>query len=133
MPVFNKFFTILLVSAASSIFASEALAGTEPTDSSSEPQESIAETFNQTFFKNSGDSFKAGSILGQLNLIFGFAAAPEGSFPENQISRDGQEIHMLYQELLKQQNQSQPMIRTRDLSNPFDSSLLNELNYIAPR
>ena len=133
MPVFNKFFTILLVGAASSIFASEALAQTEPTESSSQPQETVAEAFDRAFFKHSGDSFEAGRIPAQINLIFGFSASPEGSFPENQIARDAREIDILYKEGLKQQNQSQPMIRTRDLSNPFDSSVLNNPTYLLPR
>ena len=134
MPVFNKFFTILLVGAASSIFASEALAESAPSATAqTEPQENLAETFHRALFENSGDSFEAGSIWGQINLIFGFTALPEGSFPENQISRDARQIDILYKEALKQQNQSQPMIRTRDLSNPFDSSILNNPTYLPPR
>lgn len=45
------------------------------------------------------------------------------SFPENEIAGDGRVSHKLYNELMMQQNTSDPTLRTADLPNPFTSSL----------
>jgi hypothetical protein len=47
-----------------------------------------------------------------------------GPFPENDIAADGDDVHDLYVEVMTQQVFSDPIIRTADLANPFDTSLL---------
>ncbi|HEY9624304.1 MAG TPA: hypothetical protein V6C78_28370 [Crinalium sp.] len=47
-----------------------------------------------------------------------------GPFPENDISSDADDVHDLYVEVMTQQVFSDPIVRTADLTNPFDTSLL---------
>ncbi|MBW4659995.1 MAG: hypothetical protein KME15_15075 [Drouetiella hepatica Uher 2000/2452] len=48
------------------------------------------------------------------------------SFPENEIAGDGRVSHKLYNELMMQQNTSDPTLRTADLPTPFTSSLQSD-------
>jgi hypothetical protein len=47
-----------------------------------------------------------------------------GPFPENDILADGEAVHELYVLASQLQNESDPYLRTADLVNPFDTSLL---------
>jgi len=114
--------TVLTLSAASSLLGSGALANPVPVNYPS-TFESIPEAFNRAFSKESGTAFDSTRITSQLNSIFGWGSFPEGSFPENQISRDGERVHQLFVEQMKQQTNSGPILRTRDLENPFNSSI----------
>lgn len=115
--------TLTTVSSLMSVTAARA----EPTIVTVEPQP-IPQLFENAFFYHTERAFDSFDIGSQINTIIGAESFMEGSYPENQISRDARLVHLLYEEVLEQQLQSQPPIRTRDLPNPFDSSLL-ELNY----
>lgn len=123
--------TMLLASAASSVFALGANAQTGPTDSQTVPPEPISELFNRAFNNKSGDFFQNRSIPRQINLIFGYSSFPRGSYPEIEITRDAKLINVLYRDLLEQQVSSDPVIRTRDLDNPYDTSLRLNPSYRA--
>lgn len=97
----------------------------EPT-SSSQPsgKETISETFNRAFFKNDPDFFRNRSFGRQLDFILGTPSLRGNSFPENEISRDAEVVDIVYQDGLEQQVSSGPIIRTRDLPNPYETSIL---------
>ena len=63
--------------------------------------------------------------MGVLNTIIGFKG-----FPENQISNDGKLIDMVYEDAIKQQSQAVSPIYTRDLTNPYSTSLQENPGYI---
>ncbi|PLZ90418.1 hypothetical protein CI594_18870, partial [Fischerella thermalis CCMEE 5196] len=46
------------------------------------------------------------------------------TFPENQIARDSELVYILYQDVLYQQVSNDPYLRTPDLPNPYNTSLL---------
>ncbi len=78
----------------------------------------VEEVFNRAFFENDPEFFRNRSLGRQLNLIFG----PD--FPENEIIQDTRLVHILYQDVLEQQASSDPIIRTPDLPNPYESTIL---------
>ncbi|TBR59773.1 hypothetical protein BLD44_018235 [Mastigocladus laminosus UU774] len=87
------------------------------------------EAFEQAYFKNSPDFF--GSITSQsdVNDIFGLGSFSRktfsrNTFPENQIARDSELVHILYQDILHQQVSNDPYLRSPDLPNPYNTSLL---------
>lgn len=81
------------------------------------------ELVNQAFSQNSGDFFQQADLSGQLNTIFGWSNFPQGSFPENNITRDGLLLNAILADYFKQLQQGEPTMRTRDIPNPFDSSV----------
>ncbi|MGK7914439.1 MAG: hypothetical protein AB4038_02680 [Prochloraceae cyanobacterium] len=91
----------------------------------------INETFDDAFYYNSESTLDNWGVLGQLNFIFGWQNF-EGSFPENQIYRDAELVNIVHRDAMRQQNQSDPTIRTRDLNNPFDTSVQQNPGYISP-
>ncbi len=111
---------LVLVTAAIG-FTSAAIA--EPISSTpSRGDETISERFGQTLFENEPDFYRNRSLGSRIDLIFGL-----NSFPDRKIRRDGELVDRLYQNALKQQDASQPIIRTPDLPNPYDTSVLNSL------
>jgi hypothetical protein len=81
------------------------------------------ELVNLAFSENSGNFFQQADLSGQLNTIFGWRNFPQGSFPENNITRDGLLLNAILADYFKQLQQENPPIRTRDIPNPFDSSV----------
>ena len=86
--------------------------------------ESVSETFKEAYFENTGDAFENGSILGQLEFILG-----TGGFADAKIAKDGKLIDILYQDVMKQQAESAPNMVTRDLKNPFNTSVAEQSRY----
>ena len=86
---------------------------------------SVQQVFDDAFFNRSGTAFRNDDILSKLNTIFGF-----NLFPEKQISKDGELVNILYQDNLKlQAGQGEP-VKTRDLTNPFSTSLQENPSYL---
>ena len=115
-----KLSQVLVLSATASLCAGGAFAQTPPHTR----LETIPETFEKAFFDHSDSYFQNTSSWGQVQLIFGLG------FPENEIAHDGKTIHFIYQDVLAQQTQSDPVIRTLDLKSPFDSSLRSNPAYL---
>ena len=118
MRIFVKITGVLIVIAAAGSFQGAVIAqqssSTQPTD------ETLADTFERTFFKNDPNFFRNRSLGRQLNWMFGV-----NGFVENEINQDAAELHDLLRTSLKRQNSSDRVIRTRDLPNPFNSSILS--------
>lgn len=89
---------------------------------------SLNEMFTRAFFNDTGTYHDLTSISGQANLIFGWRRAP-GSFMDNMIARDGKLVNTIYDDAIRQQTQGIPL-RTPDLPNPFDTSILENPSYL---
>jgi hypothetical protein len=87
--------------------------------------------FNRAVNTNTGRFYDYTSILGQLNTLFGWRTFPEGSYFDNMITRDAKVTETLYYSVMQAQ-QAGPLIRTADLPNPFDTSLMENPSYLSP-
>ena len=115
----TKLSSILLIAATSSLFTLQVKAE-EPA-----PPVSVEEAFENAYFDNAGNSYQKSGFLGQLNTILGFQG-----FPDRQISADGKSVDRVYHNALESQSQVGSPILTRDLNNPYNSSLIENPSYI---
>lgn len=83
----------------------------------------INQVIEKAFYQNSDDIYGISTMGGALNDFFGWAAFPEGSYPENQILRDARLFTTIHQDLWKQQTQTTENIRSQDLKNPYCASI----------
>jgi hypothetical protein len=91
------------------------------------PFQTIPDAFNRAFSHRSGDYFTNDTLGSQFKFVFGI-----GGYSDRQITQDANLIETLYRDFLEQQVSGDPMIRTPDLENPFNSSLLTTTTYIQP-
>jgi hypothetical protein len=84
----------------------------------------VPQAFSEAYFRNGRDFYRDRSIGGQFNLIFGPGALVRNSFTENVMSRDLEAIDRVFLETFARQVSSDPVIRTPDLPNPFNTSVL---------
>lgn len=84
--------------------------------------EDVQDLFQQAITYESGTFFSNRSLAAQLQFLFGVKSFSRSSFPENELTRDTNLLHTLYEDYLDQQAGDDP-IRTRDLENPYSSSL----------
>lgn len=87
------------------------------TEAISQEQLTIPQQFEDTLYNRGGTFFQNQRAPRSFTWFL-------GPFPENDIASDSDEIHDLYIEVMTQQAFSDPIIRTADLTNPFDTSLL---------
>lgn len=111
-----------LLAAISSLSVGGAII-TQATPSSA--QTTVQEAFERTFYDNDKPFFQNRGIGRQIDFLFGQGTLYKNSFLENEINRDGREIHNLYVDVLNQQVSSDPVIRTPDLPNPYNSSIFS--------
>jgi len=102
--------------------SSTAKAQTAPSNQFS-PNETLADRFEQVFYTNDKDFFTNRSFLRQLDLQIGIGSL-NTSFVENEINADTKAITILYKDALLKQGYNGPVVRTRDLPNPYDTSIL---------
>jgi hypothetical protein len=88
-----------------------------------EALKTINEVINEAFFRHSHDINRVSTIGGFLNDFFGATQFIEGSYPENQIRRDAKLFQIIHRDLWRQQTESNPLIRTQDLRNPYCTSV----------
>ncbi len=91
------------------------------------PGDSLPNVFNRAFANQTGRFYDISSLSGQANSIFGWRYGPN-SFFDNQIADDALTIGTVYRDAMRQQTAG-PVIRTRDLPNPFDTSLQENPQY----
>lgn len=114
----NKSLTSLLFIVATVIaFPSAATA-----QSASSNYETTAEAFERSFFRNDRTFFDNRSFGRQFDFIFGIGSSNKNSFVENEIQGDTELVDVLYKDALEQQGSSDPILRTRDLPNPYETS-----------
>jgi len=116
MPInFNRFRSLLLALGVVAGFQASAIAQpTAPT---------LADRFEQTFFTSDPNFYQNRDWGRQFDWLFG-----TNGFPENEIQRDAERTNKLYRAGLEQLGSSDPVIRTRDLPNPYGSSVLESNN-----
>jgi hypothetical protein len=120
---FSKWLGVLVLAAASSMVASAAIADTDPANYEPIQVEAIPDTVNRVFFDEGGDFFRNRSYRRQVDFLLGTGSLIRPGFTENEEYRDSEKIENLYRYLLDQQVSSDPIIRTLDLSNPYNTSL----------
>ena len=120
---FTKLSSIFFLTTIASLFPLKLWAQTT-TEIEAEPV-TVQQVFNDAFFRHSGTAFRNDGYIDQLNNIFGF-----NRFPELQISKDGELVDLIYQDGLKQQAEKGAPMQTRDLSNPYTTSLQENPSYI---
>ncbi|MCT7956649.1 hypothetical protein [Laspinema palackyanum] len=101
---------------ASLVVAPEALAQSQ--------RRTIAEQFERAFFRSSDTFYQNRSIFDQISYYL----LPM-TYPERQAERDAERVNKLYQAVMEVQTSSDPIIRTRDLTNPFNESLQTMPSY----
>ena len=113
-------FSGLIVAITTSGFFSSSVIAQIPTGNYETPNEVI----ERAFFKNDPNFYKNNSLKRQVDFLLGPGSLFRNSFPESEIARDAELVNKVYQDLLQQQAGSDPYIRTPDLPNPYNSSLL---------
>ncbi|WP_017717567.1 hypothetical protein [Kamptonema formosum] len=122
--LFKNLAGVLGVSVSTLAVASAIL--TEAAPASAEPSQPVPlqEAFNEAFYQNARSFFQNRSIYSQINWILGQGSILRSGYPDKQIERDVRGVHSLYEDALNQQVSSDPVIRTPDLPNPYDSSIM---------
>jgi hypothetical protein len=86
--------------------------------------ETASEAMERAFFKNSPNYYRNQGINRDIDLILGTGTPLRSSFPEKEIERDAALINSLYRDIIMQQAMNDPYIRTPDLPNPYNTSLM---------
>ena len=120
---FTKLSSIFFLITIASLYPAKSWAQTA-TENEVE-QITLKDSFQEAFFKHSGTAFRNDGYIDQLNHIFGF-----NRFSEVQISKDGELVDFIYEDGLKQQSATGEPMRTRDLTNPFTTSLQENPSYL---
>ena len=120
----NKWLSLFCITTVANIFASSAIAQTAPSDFEPIRLETIPEVFERAFFNDSGDFYRNRSLQRQFEVIFGPGVPGRANFPDLEIERDAKSINTIYQDVLYQQLYADPLIRTPDLPNPFNTSIM---------
>ncbi len=79
----------------------------------------FAEEFNRATQRSSGNFFGKRDLLHQMGRFFGIHW-----YPEQAIERDNRRVNQLYIDEQRRQFSSTPVIRTPDLINPYNQSIL---------
>ncbi|QKQ77295.1 hypothetical protein [Nostoc sp. TCL240-02] len=116
---FKTFGGLLVLLAASIAFPSVAFAQTETPRT-----ETTSDVFERAFFSHDRNFYENGSLKRQVDSLLGSGSSFGGSFPENEIARDAELVNTLYHDVLTQQVGNDPYLRTPDLPNPYDTSLI---------
>jgi hypothetical protein len=82
------------------------------------PRESVPQAMDRTFFRHSESMFKENDSFRSLQSMFGTL-----QFPENAILKDAKDVNGLYRYVMERQVTDDPIMRTADLSNPFNMSV----------
>ncbi|BAZ32002.1 hypothetical protein NIES4074_44770 [Cylindrospermum sp. NIES-4074] len=115
---------LLVLLAASFTFPSVASGETQSPNS-----QTPNDTFEGAFFRHDRNFYENQSAKRQIDSLFGPGSGFRDSFPENEIARDAELVNTLYRDVLAQQSTNDPYLRTPDLPNPYDSSLLSSPRY----
>ena len=112
----TKLTKVFLFAGIASIFSLPANAEMKPLD----------EKFKDAYFSHAKNAFYQSSAASQIDTILGFTG-----FPDQHISGDAKAVHDVYQEGMAKQSAMGAKMVTRDLTNPYDTSLLQNPSYSA--
>lgn len=113
---FTKLSAVLVIATVASLFSLEAKA----------EMKSLDEAFKDAYFTRGKNAFEQSTIFGQMNAILGLTG-----FADQHITVDGRKVDALYQEAMNKQAETGMRMVTRDLDNPYDTSLRENPNYSA--
>ena len=116
---FTKLTKVLIIATIASLFSLEAKADTDPLN-----EVLLSDLFESAYFDNGENAFVQSSFIGQINTIIGIP-----KFPEQDIAADAKEVDKLYEAALERQTSTGERLITRDLENPYDSSLRVDPGY----
>ena len=105
---FTKLSKILVIATIASLFSIEAKAN----------ETSLAEVFEAAYFDNGENTISQSGFIGQINTIIGIP-----KFPEQDITADMKEVNRVYELALERQTSVGERLITRDLDNPYTTSL----------
>jgi len=86
--------------------------------------ETANEIFDRAYFKNDRNFYGNNTFRRQIDWLVGSGSLFRNSFPENEIARDAELVNVVYRDVLNQQVGNDPYIRTPDLPNPYNTSLM---------
>ena len=86
--------------------------------------ETANEVFDRAFFKNDRNFYGNNTVRRQIDWLVGSGSLFRNSFPESEIARDAELVNLVYRDVLNQQVGNDPYIRTPDLPNPYNTSLM---------
>ena len=112
----TKLTKIFLLAGVASMFSLSANAEMKPLD----------ETFKDAYFSNGKDAFYQSSAISQIDTILGFTG-----FPDQHIARDAKAVDSVYKEGMAKQSSMGAKMVTRDLANPYDTSIRENPSYSA--
>ncbi|MDJ0554090.1 MAG: hypothetical protein QNJ68_06565 [Microcoleaceae cyanobacterium MO_207.B10] len=81
----------------------------------------FAEEFNRASQKGSGNFFRNRGLLRQFGNYFGIPR-----FPDQTLVDDNRRVNQVYIDEQRRQFSSTPVIRTPDLINPYDTSIMSQ-------
>ncbi|MBD2298599.1 hypothetical protein H6G80_09845 [Nostoc sp. FACHB-87] len=87
--------------------------------------ETANEAFERAYFRHDRNFYENNTAKRQLHNFLGNGSGFRNTFPENEIARDAELMNTLYRDVMTQQAGNDPYLRTPDLPNPYDSSLLS--------
>ena len=82
------------------------------------------DVFERAYFKNDRNFYGNNTFRRQIDWLLGSGSVFRNSFPENEIARDAELVNVVYRDILNQQVGNDPYIRTPDLPNPYNTSLM---------
>jgi hypothetical protein len=86
--------------------------------------ETANEVFDRAYFKNDRNFYGNNTFRRQIDWLVGSGSLFRNSFPESEIARDAELVNVVYRDVLNQQVGNDPYIRTPDLPNPYNTSLM---------
>jgi hypothetical protein len=86
--------------------------------------ETASDVMERAYFKNSPNYYRNQGVNRDIDLILGPGTLFRSSFPEKEIERDADLVNALYRDVIMQQAMNDPYIRTPDLPNPYNTSLM---------
>ena len=112
----TKLTKIFLLAGIASMFSLSANAEMKPLD----------QQFRDAYFSHGKDAFYQGGAISQIDTIFGFTG-----FPDQHINGDAKAVDNVYQEAIAKQSAMGAKMMTRDLANPYDTSIRENPSYSA--
>ena len=119
----KSFSGTILLSAIATLTSIQAAQGEYP-ENYARTYQPFAEEFNRAIQRHSGNFFRKRNLLDQIGYYFGIP-----KYPEQAIENDLKRVNQLYIDEQRRQFSSTPVIRTPDLINPYDQSVLTTPPY----
>ncbi|MEA5618120.1 hypothetical protein VB711_09770 [Cronbergia sp. UHCC 0137] len=116
----------LALLATSTLFPSIASADTKTPD-----YQTTNEVFERAYFRHDRNFYDNNGLQRQIDSLFGPGSKFQTTFTDNEIAKDAELINTVYRDVLAQQTTNDPYLRSPDLPNPYDSSLLMSPRYNA--